>query len=90
MVSQRYHGPVLIRGGQVGGTHPMLFQGGGIKTPQLRFSGNSWPSEVIVPVPGCYGWQIDGRGFSRVLVFRAECVQPIGRVFRSCSPSGHH
>jgi hypothetical protein len=33
------------------------------------------PSMVMVLIPGCHGWQIDGHGFSRVLVFRAVCVQ---------------
>jgi hypothetical protein len=87
LVRRRYDGPVLIRGGRIGGQRRMLFDGNRSKVSQLRFSGSTQPSEVLVAAPGCYGWQIDGRGFSRMLVFRAVCVQPDKRVFRSCPTS---
>jgi hypothetical protein len=78
-VSRGYRGPVLIRGGQVDGPHRMLFYGNGGPeewythgAPELRFPGryrSPRASEFLVPTTGCYGWQIDGTGFSRVLVF---------------------
>lgn len=76
---------MLIRGGQVDGAHRMLFyRNGGSEEipgePELRLSGryDAYPSEFKVPAPGCYGWQIDGVGFSRVLVFRV--VRQIPRI----------
>jgi hypothetical protein len=30
-----------------------------------------WPGYTIVPEPGCYAYQIDGTGFSKIIVFRA-------------------
>ncbi len=71
-VSRGYRGPVLIRGHQVDGQGRMLFYTDHSQ-PRLRFSGRvgDHPSEVLVTAPGCYGWQLDGRGFSEVLVFEA-------------------
>jgi hypothetical protein len=31
----------------------------------------NWPSYTKVPAPGCYAYQVDGEGFSYVVVFRA-------------------
>lgn len=90
LVSRRYDGPVLIRGHEVGGRHRMLFDGNRSMSPQLRFSGRAQPSEVMVPTPGCYGWQIDGHGFSRVLIFRAVCRQADPHLSRPCSQYDRH
>ena len=38
--------------------------------PPGRGGFGSRASEFLVPTAGCYGWQIDGVGFSRVLVFK--------------------
>jgi hypothetical protein len=84
-VRRSYRGPVLIRGGQVDGTHRMLFYGNSGPeewsthgAPELRFTGRygARASEFLVPTAGCYGWQIDGVGFSRVLVFKVVRQTP--------------
>jgi hypothetical protein len=31
----------------------------------------SWPDTAWVRSPGCYGWQVDGLGFSETIVVRA-------------------
>jgi hypothetical protein len=73
-----YHGRVLIRGQQLDGHHPMLFHGSDgpdTDTRELRIAGHgrplSYPSETILHSLGCYAWQVDGEGFSRVIVFEA-------------------
>ena len=81
-VRPSYRGPVLIRGRQLDGGHAMGFNGGKVPQPELRihtYDTVSWsgqpaasrgvPSGVRVLVPGCYGVQIDGTRFSRVVVF---------------------
>jgi hypothetical protein len=78
----RYRGPALIRGRQLDGTGPLGFNGMAVPRRELRFHrGESvrWtgqvagsrglPSEVRVLQPGCYGVQIDGTTFSRIVVF---------------------
>jgi hypothetical protein len=83
-VRRSYQGPVLIRGQQVEGPHRMLFYGNTGQqwyahgAPELRFSGRygSHASEFLVPTAGCYGWQIDGIGFSRVLVLNVVRQTP--------------
>lgn len=84
-VSRSYPNPVLIRGRQVDGSRRMLFYGNGGPeewytrgAPALRLSGrdDAYPSEFKVPAPGCYGWQVDGIGFSRVLVFKVVRQTP--------------
>lgn len=75
----RYDGPLLIRGRRLDGGALLGF--GQARTPvdELQLpSGTAagmvtdgwryWPSEVRVAVPGCYGWQLDGLGFSEVIV----------------------
>jgi hypothetical protein len=82
-VRPRYRGPVLIRGRQLDGTHPLGFNGGTLPRWELRIHigetvdwtgrpsyGRGVPSNIRALVPGCYGVQIDGTRFSRVVVFR--------------------
>lgn len=84
-VLPRYRGPVLIRGRRLDGSEWLGFNGGRIPNPELRirpfdtvsWSGQprgsrGWPSGVRVLTSGCYGVQIDGSSFSRVVVFRVE------------------
>jgi hypothetical protein len=82
----RYRGPVLIRGGQLGGDNPVMFSTGTIMLfPELQFAPQSqysqqglpshgwrgWPSGTDLRTPGCYAWQIDGTTFSYTVVFKA-------------------
>ena len=78
-----YRGRVLIRGRRIDGHESLGFDGGKLPAPELRiepFDSVSWrgqptgsrgvPSDVRVLASGCYGVQIDGTSFSRVVVFR--------------------
>ena len=79
-----YRGPVLIRGRRLDGPHELRFGDGSSPVRELRLArneaatdswmGRQWPSYTRVRAPGCYAWQVDGRGFSRVIVFRAVRV----------------
>jgi hypothetical protein len=80
--SPRYHGPVLIRGRQLDGPNHLRFGLSLVPPTEMRIarwgnSGSGWgdhPSTTRLRVPGCYGYQIDGLNFSRVIVFRAVLV----------------
>ena len=77
----RYRGPVLIRGRQLDGPYHLRFGLARIPPTELRISG--WGRAADAPgwgflasttrlrAPGCYGYQIDGLTFSRVIVFQA-------------------
>jgi hypothetical protein len=80
-----YRGPVLLRGRRLDGPQKMGFNGAKLPLPELRIAPDqsvSWsgqppgsrgvPSGVRVLVPGCYGVQIDGASFSRIVVFRVD------------------
>jgi hypothetical protein len=79
----RYRGPVLIRGRQLDGDNELRFSLGfemsasrlelhlRAKTPTTGL-----PSSTRVRAPGCYGYQIDGRRFSYVIVFEAKPDRP--------------
>jgi len=82
-VRPRYRGPVLIRGRQLDGTHRLGFNGAALPRWELRihigqtvrWSGQpsysrGLPSNLRALVPGCYGVQIDGTRFSRIVIFR--------------------
>ena len=85
-----YRGPILIRGRQLDGSNEVRFDlGGGAPLPELAFrAGESrgtsrgaagwreFPSHTRLRAPGCYGYQIDGTSFSRVVVFRATLPTP--------------
>ena len=81
-VSGSYTGPVLIRGRQVDGKHLVRFEVGRPPPRELRIAPGRGPSEwngarsrpsyTRVQAPGCYGYQVDGIGFSRVIVFEAR------------------
>jgi hypothetical protein len=80
-----YRGPALIRGRRLDAAGRMGFNGRSVPDPELRIAPNqtvAWsgqprgsrgvPSGVRVLTPGCYGVQIDGSSFSRVVVFRVD------------------
>jgi hypothetical protein len=82
-VLPRYRGTVLLRGRRLDGPQWMRFEGGRLPAAELRierYDSVSWegqvegsrgrPSSVRVRAPGCYGVQIDGTSFTRVVVFR--------------------
>jgi hypothetical protein len=82
-----YRGPVLLRGRRLDGPQKMGFNGAKVPLPELRiarYQSVTWvgqppgsrgvPSGVRVLVPGCYGVQIDGTSFSRLVVFRVDTV----------------
>jgi hypothetical protein len=83
-VSPAYRGRVLIRGRRLDGRQRLGFNGRQVPGHELRIEpGDSvtWqgqpagsrgvPSSVRIRADGCYGVQIDGRTFSRVVVFNA-------------------
>jgi hypothetical protein len=75
-----YRGPLLIRGRQLGGSGSVAFGQGGaaVRDPQIppgrtrngvRY--RQWPGGTWIRSSGCYAWQVDGVGFSHVIVFKA-------------------
>jgi hypothetical protein len=74
-----YTGPVLVRGGQIGGAGAVGFGEGHVPVDELQLltpvtaSGGAreWPSFTRVRSAGCYAYQVDGTGFSEVIVFSA-------------------
>ena len=75
-----YKGPVLIRGGQVGGAESVGFGEGHVPDDELQLLNpvttfaevRQWPSFTRVQGPGCYAYQIDGTNFTEVIVFQAS------------------
>jgi hypothetical protein len=80
-----YQGPVLIRGRRLDGPQLLRFNGGKQPARELRIQRHesvSWPgrppgsrgvpSGVRALKAGCYGVQIDGTRFSRVIVFLVD------------------
>jgi len=85
VVDPSYHGAVLIRGGRLDGTEALRFGPDRDPARQLRLPpepGNmtgGWlnhPSYTRLRAAGCYGYQIDGSSFSKVIVFRAVIAPP--------------
>jgi hypothetical protein len=85
LVSPSYHGPLLVRGRQLDGTAPLRFwkrasdENRFYAVRELRLPGspgwlrNGWrdlPSGSLFKRPGCYGYQVDGKRFSRTIVFQ--------------------
>lgn len=84
-VQPSYRGPVLLRGRRLDGPQKLGFNGARRPRFELRIARHqtvTWdgqppgsrgvPSGVRVLVPGCYGVQIDGTNFSRMVVFRVD------------------
>jgi hypothetical protein len=81
-VRPSYRGRVLIRGRRLDGPQSLGFNGGRLPARELRihpYETVSWagqpagsrgvPSTARVRSSGCYGVQIDGTSFSRIVVF---------------------
>lgn len=85
-----YLGPVLIRGHQIDGPNELRFGETERQKDELFFNevtqaeanANSpsgwrnWPSYSYVRAPGCYAYQVDGIGFSYVIVVQAVDALP--------------
>jgi hypothetical protein len=80
-----YRGPVLIRGRQLDGPNLVRFGDGTEPVSELRlmrataqttppWSGRVWDTYTRLSTPGCYGYQVDGTSFSRVIVFSATLM----------------
>jgi hypothetical protein len=81
-----FRGRVLVRGGRLGEKARLKFSAGEpprLASHELRLSfrgrefSGGWqqalgPRYTLVPSPGCYALQVDGTGFSKVLVFEAK------------------
>jgi hypothetical protein len=52
------------------GFRRLLYLRGGLQGTPSRVL-ESYPSPISMPAPGCYAVQVDGKGFSQMLVFRA-------------------
>jgi hypothetical protein len=74
-----YTGPYIVRGRQLDGPGVLRFDQGPNWSnklhDELRLTGPFTllnPAATFLRAPGCYGYQVDGRGFSYVIVFEAR------------------
>lgn len=81
----RYSGPFVVRGSRLGKRAPIEVRPGGSGLsagtgPLTVGRGNTLntqdgyrtvPGSTWIRSPGCYAWQVDGRGFSEVIVVDA-------------------
>lgn len=86
VISPSYGGPVLVRGRQLDGPNEIRFENGRPAftresalhpSRDLRLHGPEPygnPSTTRLRAPGCYAFQIDGRGFTYAIVFEASVV----------------
>jgi len=73
-----YEGPVVVRVGRIDGAgrgHVRLsYDPGASRGTAVVFvvgdTPGDWPSFTYVSGPGCYAYQLDGRTFTQVIVFR--------------------
>ena len=75
-VHPRSAGPVLIRGRRLDGPGLVRFDRGKLPAAELRIPAGTEerPSFTRLRSAGCYGYQIDGASFSRIVVFRATGI----------------
>ena len=82
-VKLAYKGPVLIRGRQLDGPHRIRFERGSPPQAELRIlpaigyyrtHARGRASYTRLEAAGCYAYQIDGLGFSGVIVFQGRIV----------------
>jgi hypothetical protein len=79
----RYDGPYIVRGRQLDGPNELQFDQGPNWSnklhDELRLVGSYTrlnPAATFLRAPGCYAYQVDGRGFSYLIVFKARIVSP--------------
>jgi hypothetical protein len=81
-----YRGPVVVRGTRLDRRALLGFgaapHAGPLVAPpgasMNSFAGyRSWPDTAWVRQPGCYGWQVDGLGFSEIIVVHAVLPGPV-------------
>jgi hypothetical protein len=81
-ISPTYDGPLLVRGRRLDFKGVLRFSLPGLTLDELHFTRAyletaGWrygPTTTAIPGPGCYAFQIDGRGFSEVLAFQARLI----------------
>jgi hypothetical protein len=77
-----YKGPLLIRGEMLGGGalgfgtgavpyDELQLLDAGKGAPRVTGAGRAWITDTRIRSGGCYAYQVDGTGFSEVVVFRA-------------------
>ncbi len=75
-----YQGPFVVRAKRLGRPGPVTVADPPLMAPLVvppgptlnTFSGyRTVPDGLFVKVPGCYAWQVDGLGFSEIIVVRA-------------------
>lgn len=74
-----YKGPLLIRGRQLNGMDVLRFGQSAFPAPDLRVvveDADMMPSSTRVRRRGCYGFQLDGLSFTRVIIFEAIPHRP--------------
>src|SRR5712691_2521072 len=77
-----YKGPALIRGARIDGTGTITFGAGaadlrfpvttGVTSDHSSLGWRDLPSDVRIPASGCYAYQVDGLGFTTIIVFEAR------------------
>jgi hypothetical protein len=79
----RYSGPYIVRGRQLDGPNGLQFDQGPNWSnelhAELRLVGpypRLNPAATYLRAPGCYAYQVDGRGFSYLIVFVARITSP--------------
>ncbi len=74
-------GPLVIRGWRVDAPGDVMFDRADVFGPSVvsdtppNSNAGGWYNDVLttlVPAPGCYAIQVDGAGFSEVMIFRAD------------------
>jgi len=76
----KYVGPYLVRGRQLDGPGELAFDWApwtDMPRPDMRLTGpygSLHPAATFLHAPGCYAYQVDGRGFSYLVVFEARLV----------------
>jgi hypothetical protein len=89
LLAKGFHGPFLVRGRRIDGDGALGFSGfvGHRPYDALQFAKGGatmtlargllgWGTALWMTTPGCYAVQIDGRTFTRVIVFRVEFAAP--------------
>jgi hypothetical protein len=80
----RYQGPFVVRAASIGARRPIAVQPNGTgltpgsgplvvpagPTINTQDGYRTVPGSTWVRSPGCYGWQVDGRGFREVIVVK--------------------